>query len=96
MYSTDLMHSINNMNGKMANNNPLMPDVAFHPGPVYRPLPKPIKQNMTHVQSSQSSNVKISILILILILSKIYHFKKALCPRHSKDQTNHSFRSLKN
>ena len=28
------------------------------PGPVYRPPPKPIKQDMTHVQSSQSSNMK--------------------------------------
>ena len=58
MHSTDLTHSINNMNDKMANNKPLIPDVAFHPGPVYSPLPKPIKQNMTHVQSSQSPNVK--------------------------------------
>ena len=33
MYSTDLMCPINNMNDKMANNNPLIPDVAFHPGP---------------------------------------------------------------
>ena len=58
MQSTDLMHSINNMNDKMANSNPLIPDVAFHAGPVYRLLPKPIKQNMTHVQSTQSSNVR--------------------------------------
>ena len=36
------------MNDKMANTNPLIPDGAFHPGPVYRPPPKPIKQNMTH------------------------------------------------
>ena len=39
MHSTDLTHSINNVNDKMANNNPLIPDVAFHPGPVYRPPP---------------------------------------------------------
>ena len=58
VHSTDLMHSINNANDKMANNYPLIPDVAFHPGPVYRPPPKHIKQNMAHVQSSQSSNVK--------------------------------------
>ena len=58
LHSTDLMHSINNINDKLANNNPLMPDVAFHPSPVYRPPPKPIKQNVTHVQNSQSSNVK--------------------------------------
>ena len=96
VHSTDLTHSINNTNDKMTNNNPLIPDVAFHPGPVYRPLPKPIKQNMMHVQSSQSSNVKNIILILILILRKIHHFKKALCLICSKDWTNHSFRKLKN
>ena len=48
----DLMHSINNMNGIMTNNNPLIPDVPFHPGPVYRPLPKPIKQDVSYPQSS--------------------------------------------
>ena len=39
----------------MINNNPLIPDVPFHPGPVYRPLPKPIKQDVSYPQSSQSS-----------------------------------------
>ena len=58
VHSTDPMCSINNANDRMANNSPLIPDVAFHPGPVYRPPPKPIEQNMTHVQSSQSSNVE--------------------------------------
>ena len=43
MHTKDLTHSINNVSGKMTNNNPLIPDVPFHPGPVYRPLPKPIK-----------------------------------------------------
>ena len=51
------VHSTNNVNDKMANTNPLIPDGAFHPDPVYRPPPKPIKQYMTHAQSSQSSNV---------------------------------------
>ena len=58
MHREDLMHSINNANDKMANDNPLISDVAIHPGPVYRPPPKPIKQNMTHGQSSQSSNTE--------------------------------------
>ena len=49
-----LMHSINNVSGRMTNNNPLIPDVPFHPGPVYRPLPKPIKQDISYPQSSQS------------------------------------------
>ena len=58
MHSTDSTHSINNTDDRIANNNPLMPDAAFHPGPILRPPPKPIKQNLTHVQSSQNSNVK--------------------------------------
>ena len=51
----DLMHSINNVSGKMTSNNPLIPDAPFHPGPVYRAPPKPIKQDVAHPQSSQSS-----------------------------------------
>ena len=39
VHTKDLMHSINNANGKMTNDNPLIPDIPFHPGPVYRPLP---------------------------------------------------------
>ena len=54
MHTKDLMHSINNVSGKMTNNNPLIPDVPFHPGPLYRSLPKPIKQDMSYPQSSQS------------------------------------------
>ena len=55
MHNKDLTHSVNNMSGKMTNKNPLIPDVPFQPGPVYRPPPKPIKQNMSYPQSSQSS-----------------------------------------
>ena len=49
------MHSINNVSGKMTNNYPFIPDVPFHPGPIYKPLPKPIKQDILYPQSSQSS-----------------------------------------
>ena len=45
------MHSINNTNGKMTNNNPLIPDVPFHPGPGYRPPAIPIKQDVSYPQS---------------------------------------------
>ena len=55
VHSTDPTHSINNVDDRIANNDPLMPDAAFYPGPVLRPLPKPIKQNSTHVQSSQNT-----------------------------------------
>ena len=54
---TNHVHSTHNMNDKMANTNPLIPDGAFYPGPVYRPPSKPIIQNMTHAQSSQGSNI---------------------------------------
>ena len=56
VHTKDLMHSINNMNGKMTNNNLLIPDVPFHPSPVYRLLSKPIKQDESYPQRSQSSN----------------------------------------
>ena len=55
IHSKDLTHSINNANGKISNGDPLIPDVPFHPGPVYKPLPEPIKQNVSYPQSSQSS-----------------------------------------
>ena len=55
MHSKDLRHSINNANSKMSNRDPLIPDVHFHPGSVYKPLPEPIKQNVSCPQSSQSS-----------------------------------------
>ena len=37
VHTKDLMHSTNNVSGKMMNNSPLIPDVTFHLGPVYRP-----------------------------------------------------------
>ena len=55
VHTKDLTCSINNMSGKMTNNNPLIPDVPFHPGPFYTPPPKPIKHNLAYPQSSQSS-----------------------------------------
>ena len=58
------MHSTNNANDKMANTNPLIPDGTLQPGPVYRPPPKPIKQNMTYAQTSQSSNINNNVILL--------------------------------
>ena len=55
VHTKDLAHSINNVSGKMTFNNPLIPDVPFHPSPVYRPPPKLIKQDVSYPQSSQSS-----------------------------------------
>ena len=55
VHSTDPTHSINKTDDRIPNNNPLVPDAAFHPGPVLRPPPKPITQDSTHVQSSQNT-----------------------------------------
>ena len=55
VHTKDLMHSINNVSGKITNNNPLIPDVSLHPGPVYRPPSKPFKQVVSYPQSSRSS-----------------------------------------
>ena len=55
VHSKDPTHSINNADGKMTDNKSLIPDVPFHPGPVYRPPPKPIRPVMSNQQSSQSS-----------------------------------------
>ena len=54
MHTTDPIHSINNMNDRMVNNNPFLPDVAFHLDPLLRPPKQPIKQNMTCKQNSQN------------------------------------------
>ena len=55
VHSNDLTHSINNLNSKMSKRDPLIPDVPFHPGPVNKPPPELIKQNVSHPQSSQGS-----------------------------------------
>ena len=51
-HSRDPTNSINNMNGKMTDNKPLIPDVHFHLGPVYRPPPKPNRHNVSNPQGS--------------------------------------------
>ena len=55
VHSKNLTHSINNVNSKMSDRDPLIPDVLYHPGPVYKPLPELIKQNVSYPQSSQGS-----------------------------------------
>ena len=54
VHSRDPTHSINNANGRITDNKSLIPDVPFHPGPVYRPPPKPIRPVMSNRQSSQN------------------------------------------
>ena len=40
------MHSINNVDDGITHPRPSIPDVPFHPGPTYRPPPKPIRSNV--------------------------------------------------
>ena len=40
----------------MTHTRPLIPDVPFHPGPMYRPSPKPIRSNMPRSQGSSQSS----------------------------------------
>ena len=48
------MHTTNNINDRLVNNNPFIPDVPFHLDLLLRPPKQPIKQNMTCKQSSQN------------------------------------------
>ena len=97
MHTKDLKHSVNNLSGKMTNNNPLTPDVPFHPGLVFKPLPKPIKQDMSYPQSSQSSTSIEDINPNINFdFEETLHFKKVLCPKHFRDWTNHFPKNQKN
>ena len=50
------MHSVNNKDEGMTQTRPLIPDVPFHPGPTYRPPPKPIRSNMPRGQESSQSS----------------------------------------
>ena len=80
----------------MASNNPLIPDVAFHPGPVYRPPPKHIKQNISHVQSSQSSSVKNINPNIKFDFEENSPFQEGVMSETFQRPDNHSFRSPKN
>ena len=50
------MHSVNNVDEGMTYTRPLIPNVPFHPGPTYRPPPKPIRSNMLRSQESSQSS----------------------------------------
>ena len=53
-HTKDPTHSINNVNDRIVNNNPFMPDAPFHPDPLLRSPIRPIKQTMTCNQNSQN------------------------------------------
>ena len=91
---THSMHTTNNVNDRIVNNNSFMPGVPFPLDPLLRPSKQPVKQNMTCKQNSQ--NVQDINPNINMISRKTHHFKKASCQKHFKDQTNHSFKIPKN
>ena len=82
----------------MTHTRPLMPDVPFHPGPTYRPPPKPISSCMPGSQeSSQSSPSTENINPDInLHFEENSPFQEDIFVKLSKDWTNHSFKNQKN
>ena len=57
IHSKDPMHSINNVDEGMTHTSLSIPDVPFHPGPTYRPPPKPTRSNMPISQESSQSSL---------------------------------------
>ena len=86
------MHIINNADVGMTHTKPLIPDAPFHPGPTYRPPPKPIRSNVSRSQESSQSSSSVENVNPDIKLD----FKKVLFPKHFKDQTGHSFKTQKN
>ena len=89
------MHIINNAYAGMTHTKPLIPDVPFHPGPTYRPPPKPSRSHVPRSQeSSQSSSSSSSVENINpdinLYLEENSPFQEGVI---SKDQTKHSFKT---
>ena len=60
VHSKDSTHNINNVDAGMTHTRHLIPDAAFHPGPTYRPSPKPIRSNMPRGQESSQSSLSVA------------------------------------
>ena len=86
---TNSTHSTNSTSDRLINNNPFMPDVPFY----LDLLLGPPKQQPTIQNNTKNIQELTLTLILILILKKTHHFKKASCQRHSKDWTSHFFQN---
>ena len=90
VHTKDLIHSINNVSGKM-------PDVPFLPSPVCKLLPKPTKQDMSYPQGSQSSTSIEDIDPNINFdFEENSQFKKVLCPKHFRGCTSHFSKNQRN
>ena len=82
----------------MTHTRPLIPDVPFHPGPTYRPPPKPIKSIVPRSQeSSQSSPSSENISSDInLDFEQNPPFQEGVIQKITKDQANCSFKNHEN
>ena len=67
IHSRDPMHSISNVDEGMTHTRPLIPDVPFHPGPTYRPLPNLLDQTCQEVRKVHKVHLVQRILIQISI-----------------------------
>ena len=92
------MHIINNVDVRMTHNNPLIPDAPFHPGPTYRPPPKPIRSNMPRSQESSQSSSSVENINpdINLDFEENSPFQEGVISECFKDWTNHSFKTQKN
>ena len=79
------MHSVNNAEGT-THTRSLIPDVPFHPGPTYRPPPKPIRSNMprSHESSLSVENINPDI---NLDSEENSPFQEGIILKFSKDYT---------
>ena len=59
VHSKDPMHIINTLDAGMTHTKPLIPDAPFHPGPAYRPPPKPIRSKVPKSQESLQSSLSV-------------------------------------
>ena len=91
---TNSIHTANNANDRIVNNNPFIPDVPFHLDPLLRPPKQPIKQNMMHNQNSE--NVQDISPNINFDFEENSPFQEGACQKHFKDWTNHSFKIPKN
>ena len=91
----DLTHSINNASGKMTNKNLLILDVPSIQVQFTRHYLNS-SSKMYHILKIHIVQLTWIILIQILILKKTLHFRRASCPKHFKDQTNHFSKNQKN
>ena len=75
-----------------------LPDFPYHPGPTYRPPPKPIRSNMPRNKESSQSTPSTETINpdINLDFEETHHFKKALFLKLITDWTNHSFMNPKN